>query len=169
MNAELVPDEIRSAIEAVAGRPVARLWQVPGEPGLVLEVEDEESAPILWSRRRLKGRAGWEPRNGSDIIRGSKVRHRHVLDSQRRSMAWVVLRTFVGGPPADKPWALHLNDISDDDRLANLVWGDNATNRAHRSARLAELAPVARELGWTPTAVDRMIAEAVRAFAGAAA
>jgi hypothetical protein len=39
-----------------------------------------------------------------------------------------VLETFVGPPPEGKPFALHNNGNSRDNRLENLRWGDNRDN-----------------------------------------
>lgn len=42
----------------------------------------------------------------------------------------LMLLAFVGPPPLGKPFALHENDIPDDNRLGNLRWGSSKENRA---------------------------------------
>jgi len=52
-----------------------------------------------------------------------------VGDKQISIMAHrLVLLAFVGPPMPDKPYAIHYNDIPDDNRLENLRWGSGGDN-----------------------------------------
>lgn len=55
----------------------------------------------------------------------------HIYDGGGRSNRYVhrlVLETFVGMAPVDKPYALHGNGIPQDNRLENLRWGNQVEN-----------------------------------------
>lgn len=115
--------------------------------------------------------------------------HRYVLtrrpDVPRKLYVHrAVLLAFVGPPPPGRDWALHWNDVADDNRVENLYWGtleSNAVDRvrnggqrrgeATASAKLTEtqvrelrrrhpaesLRALAREFGVSHTAVRRAI------------
>lgn len=60
-----------------------------------------------------------------------------TINGERKLVAPLVLEAFVGPRPIGA-WALHDNDVSDDDRLENLYWGtprqnarDTLKNRKH--------------------------------------
>lgn len=53
------------------------------------------------------------------------------IDGKCRRVYVLVLETFVGPRPSGHE-VRHLNDIKDDDRLANLRWGTHAENYADR-------------------------------------
>lgn len=50
----------------------------------------------------------------------------------------LVLFAFHGAPPADYYEACHLNELSDDNRIENLVWGTPEDNQLHRDGVLFE-------------------------------
>lgn len=49
----------------------------------------------------------------------------------RRRIHRLVLEAFVGPKPSPEHVACHLNDIKDDNRVENLVWGTSKENHQH--------------------------------------
>lgn len=95
-------------------------------------VSDSGIVETLWTNRR-KGfsRTAWSLGHDWEVIVSTGYRQRVALwDGQVKRLVRVyvlVLETFVGPCPQGYV-ARHLNDIADDNRLSNLVWGTQAEN-----------------------------------------
>lgn len=97
---------------------------VPGHPGYEITRSGR-----LRSKQRLA--------DGSYQIKEmspSKSLHTVTLSTGRKqiciSIARLMLLTYVGPPPKDRPWALHRNDVRADNKLSNLYWGTPQDNMA---------------------------------------
>lgn len=62
----------------------------------------------------------------------NKGYHRYGLYYQKRikwfSVSRLVLSTFIGNPPVNKPHAMHINDDKNNNRVDNLKWGSSQDN-----------------------------------------
>lgn len=128
--------------------------------------------PNMYERRPVPGYSRWEAdslgrvyRDGSEYLGHDNRGYVMVCDGKDTiKRAWLVAFAFHGHRPM-RAVIRHLNDIKNDDRPANLKWGNRSEDRldAYRNGRLGKLtqqdAEKIREMYATGDWLQREIAD----------
>ena len=101
----------------------------PSIPNLLCSI-DGDIIGLPHSIRKTNGRGYYNLKVKLRLYRGY-IDKGYILvkyKSIRYRVHKLVLETFVGIAPIDKPYGLHRNDIKNDARLENLYWGNGRDN-----------------------------------------